>query len=210
MWRLSVLQLKALGVHNLLAFPLPDPPPRVRRHKDLVPANVTSPSWSMLLCMAFVCQRRGPASARTLAPVFSAATLTPLYLLGMAWELLGRVSLVRAMEMLLSLGALSAEGALTRPTGAAMAQLPLDPLYAKALLQAQQFGAVQEVLLLVAMLSVDAPSSSCPSDSPWRVRGQPSGETRAEDTRQWSSSPGRSARQWSSCPEEYQAVELIP
>lgn len=64
---------------------------------------------------------------------------------------------MRAMELLLSLGALSAEGALTSPTGTAMAQLPLEPLYAKALLQAHHFGAVQEVLLLVSMLSVDAP-----------------------------------------------------
>ncbi|KAF9613219.1 hypothetical protein IFM89_006320 [Coptis chinensis] len=37
-----------------------------------------------------------------------------------------------------------------------MARLPLDPIYAKALIVASEFGCLQEMLIAVAMLSVDS------------------------------------------------------
>ena len=65
----------------------------------------------------------------------------------------------RALETLLALGALSPKkgGALTE-LGRRMGALPLEPVLAKLLLTAPEFGCVQEVFSLVAMLAATAES----------------------------------------------------
>ncbi|KAJ3170754.1 putative ATP-dependent RNA helicase dhr2 [Geranomyces variabilis] len=65
-----------------------------------------------------------------------------------------RTSIVRALEQLYALGALSDDGTLS-PLGQKMAELPLDPVYSKVLLQSVTYKCTKEVLTIIAMLSVD-------------------------------------------------------
>ena len=65
-------------------------------------------------------------------------------------------TLMRALELLNYLGALDDEGELTE-VGAKMADFPLDPQLACALVASPRFACSQEVLSLVAMLSVPTP-----------------------------------------------------
>eukprot|EP01132_Coremiostelium_polycephalum_P003060 gene3060-3828_t len=62
-------------------------------------------------------------------------------------------TLVSAMEQLYSLGALDDEGLLTR-LGRKMAEFPLEPQLAKMLIASVDFGCSDEILTIVAMLSV--------------------------------------------------------
>eukprot|EP00753_Platysulcus_tardus_P021793 PLAT9128.1.p1 GENE.PLAT9128.1~~PLAT9128.1.p1 ORF type:complete len:298 (-),score=182.02 PLAT9128.1:260-1081(-) len=62
-------------------------------------------------------------------------------------------TLITALEQLYTLGALDDEGLLTR-LGRRMAEFPVDPRMSKALLAAVDFGAADEVLSVIAMLSV--------------------------------------------------------
>lgn len=64
-------------------------------------------------------------------------------------------SLLRALEMLYALGALSKEGTLTR-LGRQMAEFPLDPMLSRTLIAGNELGVGEEVLSIVAMLSVQA------------------------------------------------------
>ena len=89
-----VLQLKAMGIHDLLAFDFMDPPPLA--------------------------------------------------------------TLVGAMQALYALGALDDEGLLTR-FGRKMAEFPLEPQLSKMLIAAADLGCAEEVLSVVAMLSVEQP-----------------------------------------------------
>lgn len=63
-------------------------------------------------------------------------------------------ALIRSLEQLYALGALNALGELTK-LGRRMAEFPLDPMMAKALLASEQFGCVEEVMTVCAMLSVN-------------------------------------------------------
>ena len=66
-----------------------------------------------------------------------------------------RAALVAALEQLLQLGALDSSGKLTAD-GHLMAKLPLDPMYAKALIEASRtHDCISPVLSLVAMLSTE-------------------------------------------------------
>ncbi|KAG5458840.1 MAG: hypothetical protein BJ554DRAFT_860, partial [Olpidium bornovanus] len=87
-----VLQLKALGINDLVAFDFMDPPP-----------------------------------AETL---------------------------MRALEQLYALGALNDKGELTK-LGRRMAEFPLDPPLAKMIIASEKFGCVEEILSIVAMLTVN-------------------------------------------------------
>jgi len=67
-----------------------------------------------------------------------------------------RGALLRAVELLLALGALRAtDGALT-PLGAAMARLPVEPAHGRVLLAALASGCTPDALAVVAMASTDA------------------------------------------------------
>lgn len=65
-------------------------------------------------------------------------------------------TMMRALENLNYLGALSDEGELTA-LGEQMAELPLDPQLAKALLSSATYGCVPEMLSITAMLSIPPP-----------------------------------------------------
>lgn len=54
------------------------------------------------------------------------------------------------------LGALTDEFKLSDPVGRKMARLPLDPVYSKALILASHFKCLDEMLIAVAMLSVES------------------------------------------------------
>ena len=89
-----VLQLKAMGIHDLLGFDFMDPPPLA--------------------------------------------------------------TMVGAMQSLFSLGALDDEGLLTR-LGRKMAEFPLEPNLSKMLIISVDLGCADEILTVVAMLSVENP-----------------------------------------------------
>ncbi|KAF8021389.1 hypothetical protein BT93_G1737 [Corymbia citriodora subsp. variegata] len=67
-----------------------------------------------------------------------------------------RAAIVKSLEQLFLLGALTEDCKLSDPLGHQMARLPLDPIYSKALIQASQFNCLEEVLITVAMLSVES------------------------------------------------------
>ncbi|RKP07212.1 P-loop containing nucleoside triphosphate hydrolase protein [Thamnocephalis sphaerospora] len=66
-----------------------------------------------------------------------------------------RNTLIRALEQLFALGALKENGELA-DAGRRMAELPLDPTYAKVLFQSELLGCTREVIDVISLLSVDA------------------------------------------------------
>jgi len=62
--------------------------------------------------------------------------------------------IVRALDLLYSLGALDTNGRLTKPLGTRMAELPLEPMLAKALLNAPTFSCISEMLTISAMMTL--------------------------------------------------------
>jgi ATP-dependent RNA helicase DHX8/PRP22 len=65
-------------------------------------------------------------------------------------------TLVSAMQSLFTLGALDEEGLLTR-LGRKMAEFPLEPQLSKILITSVELGCTDEILTIVAMLSVENP-----------------------------------------------------
>ena len=61
---------------------------------------------------------------------------------------------VRALELLYSVGALDDYAKLTKPLGTRMAELALEPMLAKALLSAPALGCLSEMLTIAAMTSL--------------------------------------------------------
>src|SRR5690606_35473503 len=59
--------------------------------------------------------------------------------------------IIKALELLYSLGALDEYAKLTRPLGMRMAELAVEPMMAKALLSAPTFGCLSEMLTIAAM-----------------------------------------------------------
>ncbi|KDE08045.1 hypothetical protein MVLG_01746 [Microbotryum lychnidis-dioicae p1A1 Lamole] len=66
----------------------------------------------------------------------------------------GSAMLERALEFLFCLGALDDEGKLTKPLGERMAEMPIDCMMAKILLDSAEFGCSNEILTIAAMSSV--------------------------------------------------------
>jgi ATP-dependent RNA helicase DDX35 len=62
--------------------------------------------------------------------------------------------MIKATELLYSLGALDEYAKLTRPLGMRMAELAVEPMMAKTLLSAPSFGCLSEVLTIAAMTSL--------------------------------------------------------
>ena len=62
--------------------------------------------------------------------------------------------LMRALELLYSLGAVDDYAKLTKPLGARMAELSVEPMMAKVLLSAFNYGCLSEVLSIAAMTSL--------------------------------------------------------
>ncbi|RAK73917.1 putative ATP dependent RNA helicase [Aspergillus fijiensis CBS 313.89] len=61
---------------------------------------------------------------------------------------------IRAFELLYSLGAVDDHAKLTKPQGMRMAELAVDPMMAKVLLSAPGFGCLSEILSIAAMVSL--------------------------------------------------------
>lgn len=73
------------------------------------------------------------------------------------WHLmLNRGAIIKALAELHSLGALADDGKLENPAGYQMSRLPLEPVYSKALILANQFNCLEEMLITVAVLSVES------------------------------------------------------
>ncbi|KAI1343970.1 P-loop containing nucleoside triphosphate hydrolase protein [Xylariaceae sp. FL0016] len=62
--------------------------------------------------------------------------------------------MIKATELLFSLGALDEYAKLTRPLGMRMAELAVEPMMAKTLLTASSFGCQSEILTIAAMTSL--------------------------------------------------------
>ncbi|XP_027913918.1 pre-mRNA-splicing factor ATP-dependent RNA helicase DEAH10 [Vigna unguiculata] len=67
-----------------------------------------------------------------------------------------RAAIIKSLEELFLLGALTDECLLSDPVGHQMARLPLDPIYSKALILASEFNCLEEMLITVALLSVES------------------------------------------------------
>ncbi|XP_038904722.1 pre-mRNA-splicing factor ATP-dependent RNA helicase DEAH10 isoform X2 [Benincasa hispida] len=67
-----------------------------------------------------------------------------------------RQAIYKSLEQLISLGAIAHDGKLSDPVGHQMARIPLDPVYSKALIVASQFNCLEEMLIIVSMLSVES------------------------------------------------------
>ena len=78
---------------------------------------------------------------------------------------------IRALELLYSLGAIDDYAKLTRPLGVRMAELSVEPMMAKVLLSSPTFGCLSEILTIAAMISLQG-----------AVWFQHDGEKRATDT----------------------------
>ena len=63
---------------------------------------------------------------------------------------------MKSLEELFLLGALTEDYKLSDPIGQQMARLPLDPIYSKALILSSQFNCLEEMLITIAMLSVES------------------------------------------------------
>jgi ATP-dependent RNA helicase DDX35 len=63
--------------------------------------------------------------------------------------------MVRGLELLYSLGALDDYAKLTKPLGLRMAEIAVEPMMAKVMLEAVKFGCVSEILTIAAMASLN-------------------------------------------------------
>ncbi|XP_010915577.1 probable pre-mRNA-splicing factor ATP-dependent RNA helicase DEAH9 [Elaeis guineensis] len=65
-------------------------------------------------------------------------------------------AMIRALEVLYSLGILDEDAKLTSPTGFQVAEIPLDPMISKMILSADTFGCSEEIITIAAVLSVQS------------------------------------------------------
>jgi pre-mRNA-splicing factor ATP-dependent RNA helicase DHX16 len=72
-------------------------------------------------------------------------------------------TLMRALEQLYALGALNDRGELTK-LGRRMAEFPVDPMMSKALIASETYKCTEEVLTIVAMLSIGSSVFYRPKD----------------------------------------------
>uniref|UniRef100_A0A8C0WIH1 Probable ATP-dependent RNA helicase DHX35 n=1 Tax=Castor canadensis TaxID=51338 RepID=A0A8C0WIH1_CASCN len=63
-------------------------------------------------------------------------------------------SMVQALELLYALGGLDKDCHLTEPLGMRIAEFPLNPMFAKMLLESGNFGCSQEILSIAAMMQI--------------------------------------------------------
>ncbi|KFD60739.1 hypothetical protein M514_10096 [Trichuris suis] len=63
-------------------------------------------------------------------------------------------SMIRGLELLRALGAIDDNGELTRPLGYQIAELPLPPMHAKALLMSGKLECSEEMLSIIAMMQI--------------------------------------------------------
>ena len=64
-------------------------------------------------------------------------------------------NLISALELLFALGAIDEDGALTKPLGEQMSELPIHPCLAKMLISSGELGCSQEIVTIISMLQVE-------------------------------------------------------
>ncbi|MED6145590.1 ATPdependent RNA helicase [Stylosanthes scabra] len=65
-------------------------------------------------------------------------------------------AMIRALEILYSLGVLDDDAKLTSPTGFQVAEIPLDPMISKMIIASNQFGCSEEIITVAAVLSIQS------------------------------------------------------
>ncbi|KAL4563271.1 hypothetical protein LXL04_027311 [Taraxacum kok-saghyz] len=65
-------------------------------------------------------------------------------------------SMVRGLEVLYSLGVLDDDAKLTSPVGFQVAELPLDPMISKMIIESDKLGCSEEIITIAAVLSVQS------------------------------------------------------
>ncbi|EXB88532.1 putative ATP-dependent RNA helicase DHX35 [Morus notabilis] len=65
-------------------------------------------------------------------------------------------AMVRALEVLYSLGVLDDDAKLTSPAGFQVAEIPLDPMISKMILSSSQLGCSEEIITIAAILSIQS------------------------------------------------------
>ncbi|CAL0334431.1 unnamed protein product [Lupinus luteus] len=65
-------------------------------------------------------------------------------------------AMIRALEVLYSLGVLDDDAKLTSPVGFQVAEIPLDPMIAKMIIASNQFGCSEEIITIAAVLSIQS------------------------------------------------------
>ncbi|RVW79134.1 putative pre-mRNA-splicing factor ATP-dependent RNA helicase DEAH9 [Vitis vinifera] len=65
-------------------------------------------------------------------------------------------AMIRALEVLYSLGVLDDDAKLTSPLGFQVAEIPLDPMISKTILSSNQLGCSEEIITIAAILSVQS------------------------------------------------------
>ncbi|KAG8385480.1 hypothetical protein BUALT_Bualt03G0049700 [Buddleja alternifolia] len=65
-------------------------------------------------------------------------------------------ALIRALEVLYSLGVLDDDAKLTSPAGFQVAEIPLDPMVSKMILASNDYGCSEEVITIAAVLSIQS------------------------------------------------------
>ncbi|OAY24900.1 probable pre-mRNA-splicing factor ATP-dependent RNA helicase DEAH9 isoform X1 [Manihot esculenta] len=65
-------------------------------------------------------------------------------------------AMIRALEVLYSLGVLDDDAKLTSPVGFQVAEIPLDPMIAKMILSSSQLGCSEEIITIAAVLSIQS------------------------------------------------------
>ncbi|XP_024156527.1 probable pre-mRNA-splicing factor ATP-dependent RNA helicase DEAH9 isoform X4 [Rosa chinensis] len=65
-------------------------------------------------------------------------------------------AMVRALEVLYSLGVVDDDAKLTSPTGFQVAEFPLDPMISKMILSSGELGCSEEIITIAAVLSVQS------------------------------------------------------
>uniref|UniRef100_A0A915E1G8 RNA helicase n=1 Tax=Ditylenchus dipsaci TaxID=166011 RepID=A0A915E1G8_9BILA len=63
-------------------------------------------------------------------------------------------AMVHALHLLYALGAIDDAGLLTNPVGTQMAELPLQPMHAKALISSAEFECSSEIAIIIAMMQI--------------------------------------------------------
>ncbi|XP_027354450.1 probable pre-mRNA-splicing factor ATP-dependent RNA helicase DEAH9 isoform X1 [Abrus precatorius] len=65
-------------------------------------------------------------------------------------------AMIRALEVLYSLGVLDDDAKLTAPTGFQVAEIPLDPMVSKMIIASSELGCSEEIITIAAVLSVQS------------------------------------------------------
>ncbi|TKY71793.1 ATP-dependent RNA helicase DHX35 [Spatholobus suberectus] len=65
-------------------------------------------------------------------------------------------AMIRALEVLYSLGVLDDDAKLTSPTGFQVAEIPLDPMVSKMIISSSLLGCSEEIITIAAVLSVQS------------------------------------------------------